>query len=162
MPRCRAARRCSAVPAGACRRPIQRHRDNDGDPTLGSNRTTSRIFGGAAVPTTALAGYDGGLRAGRRRTSNVITAAGAPACFRPAPSAPELWRGLHHGGARYGWQDVTTDRTQHCTDVLRARFNRARSRAAEGGYHRGAVLGGWLKRLRPASSRPTGCQATAK
>src|SRR5205807_3172463 len=112
-----------------------------GDAAVGSNRTTSRVFGGAVgahyrfSPDTfagfALAGGGTDFRvdnSGTGRSDLFQAGAFVRQNFGPAYISAAL---------AYGWQDVTTDRTVTVAgiDLLRGRFNaNALSGRGEGGY----------------------------
>ena len=113
----------------------------DGSTTLGSNSTTSRIFGGAVgadyrITPNTLAGF---ALAGGATNFSVANGMGsghsdlfqAGAYVRQTIGASYLM-----GALAYGWQDVTTDRTVTIAGVdrLQARFNaNAFSGRIEGG-----------------------------
>ena len=113
----------------------------DGNATLGSNTTTSRIFGMAAgadyrfSPYTlagfALAGGGTNFSVGERRQRPLRPVPGRR--LRPPHRRPAYLT----GALAYGWQDITTDRTVTIAgiDRLRAQFNaNAWSGRVEGGY----------------------------
>jgi uncharacterized protein with beta-barrel porin domain len=119
-----------------------------GDNTLGSNKTTSNVFGSAVgadyrfSPNTvvgfALAG--GGTHFtvdnGGRGNSDLFQAG---AYLRHTEGTAFIAAAL-----AYGWQDVTTNRTVTTTglDALRAQFNsNALSGRLEGGYRVGTAAG---------------------
>jgi uncharacterized protein with beta-barrel porin domain len=115
---------------------------SDGNATLGSNNTTSRIFGIAGgadyrISPNTLAGF---ALAGGGTNFNVANGLGsgrsdlfqAGAFIRHNAGAAYI-----SGALAYGWQDITTNRTVTIagTDMLRAQFNaNAWSGRVEGGY----------------------------
>ena len=119
-----------------------------GDAALGSNKTTSTVFGGAAgaeyrfSPNTvagfALAGGGTNFRVANGGSGNSdLFQAGA--YLRHTEGAAFLAAAL-----AYGWQDVTTNRTVTVAgiDNLRGRFNaNALSGRLEGGYRVATAVG---------------------
>jgi len=113
----------------------------DGNTTLGSNNTTSRLFGIAAgadyffSPNT-VAGF--ALAGGGSSFSVTGGGSGRSDLFQAGAFIRHTAGAAYVTGAlAYGWQDVTTDRTVTVggIDRLRAQFNaNAFSGRAEGGY----------------------------
>ena len=114
----------------------------DGNATLGSNNTTSRIYGDAVGADYRFSPYTlaGFALAGGGTNFNVANNLGtgrsdlfqAGAFIRHNAGAAYL-----SGALAYGWQDITTDRTVTVAgiDQLRAQFNaNAWSGRVEGGY----------------------------
>jgi T5SS/PEP-CTERM-associated repeat protein len=115
----------------------------DGNAALGSNNTTSRIYGTAVgadyrlSPYTlagfALAGGGTNFSVGNNLGSGRSDLFQAGAFIRHNAGAAYL-----SGALAYGWQDITTNRTVTVAgiDQLRAEFNaNAWSGRVEGGYH---------------------------
>jgi len=122
----------------------------DGNTTLGSNNTTSRLFGVAAgadyffSPNT-VAGF--ALAGGGTSFSVTGGGSGRSDLFQAGAFVRHTAGAVYVSGAlAYGWQDVITDRTVTVAGVdrLRAQFNaNAFSGRAEGGYRLVApVIGG--------------------
>ena len=113
----------------------------DGNAALGSNSTTSRIFGTAVgadyrfSPDT-LAGF--ALAGGGTNFSVANGGSGRSDLFQAGAFIRHTVGSAYISGAlAYGWQDITTDRTVTIAgiDRLRARFNaNAFSGRVEGGY----------------------------
>jgi autotransporter-associated beta strand protein len=113
----------------------------DGNATLGSNNTMSRVFGMAAgadyifSPRT-IAGF--ALSGGGTNFSVANGGSGSSDLFQAGAFIRHTVGAAYFSGAlAYGWQDVTTDRTVTIAGVdrLRAQFNtNAFSGRAEGGY----------------------------
>ena len=113
----------------------------DGNTALGSNATTSRLFGTAAgadywfSPRT-LAGF--ALAGGGTSFSVTGGGGGRSDLFQAGAFVRHTVGPAYLSGAlAYGWQDITTDRTVTIAglDRLRAQFNaNAFSGRAEGGY----------------------------
>jgi len=113
----------------------------DGNVALGSNNTTSRIFGMAAgadyifSPRT-IAGF--ALAGGGTNFSVVNGGTGRSDLFQAGAFIKHKFGAAYISGAlAYGWQDITTDRTVSIAGVdrLRAQFNaNAFSGRVEGGY----------------------------
>jgi uncharacterized protein with beta-barrel porin domain len=113
----------------------------DGNATLGSNNTTSRVFGMAAgadyifSPRT-IAGF--ALAGGGTNFSVANGGSGRSDLFQAGAFVRHTVGPAYISAAlAYGWQDVTTDRTVTIAgvDQLRARFNaNAFSGRVEGGY----------------------------
>jgi autotransporter-associated beta strand protein/probable HAF family extracellular repeat protein len=114
---------------------------SDGNVALGSNNTTSRVFGMAAgadyifSPRT-IAGF---ALAGGGTSFNVANAgSGRSDLFQAGAFVRHTVGSAYISGAlAYGWQDITTDRTVTIAGVdrLRAQFNAsAFSGRVEGGY----------------------------
>jgi uncharacterized protein with beta-barrel porin domain len=121
----------------------------DGNAKLGSNDTTSRIFGTAVgadylfSPNT-IAGF--ALAGGGTNFSVANGLGGGRSDLFQAGAYVQHNAGAFYfsGALAYGWQDVTTDRTLAIAglDRLRAEFNaNAWSGRAEGGYR---VVAPWL------------------
>jgi len=113
----------------------------DGDTALGSNTTTSQVFGAAVgadyrfSPST-IAGF---AFAGGGTNFNVANSGGGRSDLFQAGAFVRHNVGAAYiaGALAYGWQDVTTDRTVivGSIDRLRAEFNaNAWSGRVEGGY----------------------------
>jgi autotransporter-associated beta strand protein len=122
----------------------------DGNTAVGSNTTTSRVYGTAIgadyrfSPFT-IAGFS--LAGGGTNFSLVNNGTGRSDLFQAGAFIRHNIGAAYLSGAlAYGWQDVTTDRTVTITgiDQLRARFNaNAWSGRVESGYRFVApVLGG--------------------
>jgi autotransporter-associated beta strand protein len=113
----------------------------DGNAVLGSNNTTSRMFGMAAgadyifSPRT-IAGF--ALAGGGTNFSAVNGGTGRSDLFQAGAFIKHKVGAAYISGAlAYGWQDITTDRTVTIAgiDRLRAQFNaNAFSGRVEGGY----------------------------
>lgn len=113
----------------------------DGNAALGSNNTTSRVFGVAAgadyifSPRT-IAGF--ALAGGGTSFSVANGGSGRSDLFQAGAFVRHnVGAAYVSAAAAYGWQDVTTDRTVTIAgiDQLRARFNaNAYSGRVEGGY----------------------------
>jgi autotransporter-associated beta strand protein len=113
----------------------------DGGAVLGSNNTTSRVFGMAAgadyifSPRT-IAGF--ALAGGGTNFSVVNGGTGRSDLFQAGAFIKHKVGAAYISGAlAYGWQDITTDRTVTIAGVdrLRAQFNaNAFSGRVEGGY----------------------------
>ena len=113
----------------------------DGNAALGSNNTTSRVFGMAAgadyifSPRT-IAGF--ALAGGGTNFSVVNGGTGRSDLFQAGAFIKHKVGAAYISGAlAYGWQDITTDRTVSIAGVdrLRAQFNaNAFSGRVEGGY----------------------------
>jgi uncharacterized protein with beta-barrel porin domain len=113
----------------------------DGNTTLGSNNTTSRVFGVAAgadyrISPTTIAGF--ALSGGGTSFSVANGGSGRSDLFQAGAFIRHNAGAAYISGAlAYGWQDVTTDRTLTIAGVdrLRAQFNaNAFSGRVEGGY----------------------------
>jgi uncharacterized protein with beta-barrel porin domain len=113
----------------------------DGNATLGSNDTTSRVFGVAAgadylLSPRTIAGF--ALAGGGTNFSVANGGSGRSDLFQAGAFVRHTVGPAYISGAlAYGWQDVTTDRTVTIAgvDQLRARFNaNAFSGRVEGGY----------------------------
>jgi uncharacterized protein with beta-barrel porin domain len=113
----------------------------DGNATLGSNNTSSRVFGMAAgadyrfSPYT-IAGF--AVAGGGTNFSVANGGTGRSDLFQAGAFVKHTVGAAYISGAlAYGWQDITTDRTVTVAglDQLRARFNaNAFSGRIEGGY----------------------------
>ena len=113
----------------------------DGNPAVGSNNTTSRVFGVAAgadyvfSPRT-IAGF--AIAGGGTNFSVVNGGTGRSDLFQVGAFVRHTVGAAYvTAAAAYGWQDVTTDRTVTIAgmDQLRGRFNaNAFSGRVEGGY----------------------------
>jgi autotransporter-associated beta strand protein len=113
----------------------------DGNAALGSNDTTSRVFGVAAgadyifSPRT-IAGF--ALAGGATQFSVANSGTGRSDLFQAGAFVKHRVGAAYVSGAlAYGWQDITTDRTVTIAGVdrLRAQFNaNAFSGRVEGGY----------------------------
>jgi autotransporter-associated beta strand protein len=113
----------------------------DGNAALGSNNTTSRVFGMAAgadyifSPRT-IAGF--ALAGGATQFSIANGGTGRSDLFQAGAFVRHtVGRAYISGALAYGWQDITTDRTVTIAGVdrLRAQFKaNAFSGRAEGGY----------------------------
>jgi hypothetical protein len=113
----------------------------DGNSVLGSNNTTSRVFGMAAgadyifSPRT-IAGF--ALAGGGTHFSVANGGSGRSDLFQAGVFIRHaVGKAYISGALAYGWQDVTTDRTVTIAGVnqLRAQFNaNAFSGRVEGGY----------------------------
>jgi autotransporter-associated beta strand protein len=113
----------------------------DGNATLGSNSTTSRIFGTAVgadyrISPYTLAGF--ALAGGATNFSVVNGGSGRSDLFQAGAFIRHNAGAAYFSGAlAYGWQDITTNRTVTVAgiDQLRAEFNaNAFSGRLEGGY----------------------------
>jgi autotransporter-associated beta strand protein len=113
----------------------------DGNATLGSNSTTSRIFGTAVgadyrISPYTLAGF--ALAGGGTNFSVVNGGSGRSDLFQAGAFIRHNVGAAYFSGAlAYGWQDITTNRTVTVAgiDQLRAEFNaNAWSGRVEGGY----------------------------
>ena len=113
----------------------------DGNATLGSNNTTSRIFGMAtgadyAFSPHTIAGF--ALAGGGTSFSVANGGSGRSDLFQAGAFVRHAAGAAYVAGAlAYGWQDITTDRTVTIAGVdrLRAQFNaNAWSGRIEGGY----------------------------
>jgi uncharacterized protein with beta-barrel porin domain len=113
----------------------------DGNATLGSNSTTSRIFGTAVgadyrISPYTLAGF--ALAGGATNFSVVNSGSGRSDLFQAGAFIRHNVGAAYFSGAlAYGWQDITTNRTVTVAgiDQLRAEFNaNAWSSRVEGGY----------------------------
>ena len=112
-----------------------------GDAELGSNSTTSRVFGGAAgadyhLSLDTVAGF---ALAGGGTTFSVANGGSGSSDLFQAGAFVRHMQGPSYltAALAYGWQDVTTTRTLHLAgaDQLRAHFNtNAVSGRLEGGY----------------------------
>ncbi|MEH2484179.1 autotransporter outer membrane beta-barrel domain-containing protein [Bradyrhizobium sp. AZCC 2230] len=122
----------------------------DGNATLGSNSTTSRIFGTAVgtdyrISPYTVAGF--ALAGGGTSFSVVNGGSGRSDLFQAGAFIRHNVGAAYVSGAlAYGWQDITTNRTVTVAgiDQLRAEFNaNAWSGRVEGGYRFVApVMGG--------------------
>jgi autotransporter-associated beta strand protein len=113
----------------------------DGNATLGSNSSTSRIFGTAVgadyrISPYTLAGF--ALAGGATNFSVVNSGSGRSDLFQAGAFIRHNVGAAYFSGAlAYGWQDITTNRTVTVAgiDQLRAEFNaNAWSGRVEGGY----------------------------
>jgi autotransporter-associated beta strand protein len=113
----------------------------DGNATLGSNNTTSRVFGTAVgadylLSPRTIAGF--ALAGGGTSFSVANGGSGRSDLFQAGAFIKHKIGAAYISGAlAYGWQDVTTDRTVTIAgvDQLRANFNaNAFSGRVEGGY----------------------------
>ncbi|MET4307605.1 autotransporter domain-containing protein [Bradyrhizobium sp. RT4b] len=113
----------------------------DGNTTLGSNNTTSRIAGIAVgadyrISPNTLAGF--ALAGGGTTFSTVNGGSGRSDMFQAGAFVRHNAGAAYLSGAlAYGWQDITTNRTVTVAgiDQLRAQFNaNAFSGRVEGGY----------------------------
>jgi uncharacterized protein with beta-barrel porin domain len=113
----------------------------DGNATLGSNDTTSRVFGVAAgadylLSPRTIAGF--ALAGGGTSFSVANAGSGRSDLFQAGAFVRHTVGPAYISAAlAYGWQDVTTDRTVTIAgvDQLRAKFNaNAFSGRVEGGY----------------------------
>jgi uncharacterized protein with beta-barrel porin domain len=113
----------------------------DGNATLGSNNTTSSIFGTAVgadyrISPYTLAGF--ALAGGGTNFSVVNSGSGRSDLFQAGAFVRHNAGAAYLSGAlAYGWQDITTDRTVTVAglDRLRAEFNaNTYSGRLEGGY----------------------------
>ncbi len=113
----------------------------DGNTTLGSNNTTSRIAGTAVgadyrISPNTLAGF--ALAGGGTNFSVVNSGSGRSDLFQAGAFIRHNAGAAYLSGAlAYGWQDITTNRTVTVAgiDQLRAQFNaNAWSGRVEGGY----------------------------
>ncbi|MET4346067.1 autotransporter-associated beta strand protein [Bradyrhizobium sp. RT9b] len=113
----------------------------DGNTTLGSNNTTSRIAGTAVgadyrISPNTLAGF--ALAGGGTNFSVVNSGSGRSDMFQAGAFIRHNAGAAYLSGAlAYGWQDITTNRTVTVAgiDQLRAQFNaNAWSGRVEGGY----------------------------
>jgi autotransporter-associated beta strand protein len=113
----------------------------DGNAALGSNNTTSRIFGAAVgadyrLSPYTLAGF--ALAGGGTNFSVVNSGSGRSDLFQAGAFIRHNAGAAYFSGAlAYGWQDITTNRTVTVAglDQLRAEFNaNAWSGRVEGGY----------------------------
>jgi autotransporter-associated beta strand protein len=113
----------------------------DGNVALGSNNTTSRVFGLAAgadyiLSPRTIAGF--ALAGGGTNFSVVNGGTGRSDLFQAGAFVRHKVGAAYISGAlAYGWQDITTDRTVTIAGVdrLRAQFNaNAFSGRVEGGY----------------------------
>jgi autotransporter-associated beta strand protein len=113
----------------------------DGNAALGSNNTTSRVFGMAAgadylLSPRTIAGF--ALAGGGTSFSVANGGSGRSDLFQAGAFIKHKVGAAYFSGAlAYGWQDITTDRTVTIAgvDQLRAKFNaNAFSGRVEGGY----------------------------
>jgi T5SS/PEP-CTERM-associated repeat protein/autotransporter-associated beta strand protein len=113
----------------------------DGNATLGSNNTTSRIYGAAVgadyrLSPYTLAGF--ALAGGGTNFSVVNSGSGRSDLFQAGAFIRHNAGAAYFSGAlAYGWQDITTNRTVTVAglDQLRAQFNaNAWSGRVESGY----------------------------
>jgi uncharacterized protein with beta-barrel porin domain len=111
----------------------------DSNATLGSNNTTSRIFGMAtgadyAFSPHTIAGF--ALAGGGTSFSVANGGSGRSDLFQAGAFVRHAAGAAYVAGAlAYGWQDITTDRTVTIAGVDRAQFNaNAWSGRIEGGY----------------------------
>jgi T5SS/PEP-CTERM-associated repeat protein/autotransporter-associated beta strand protein len=113
----------------------------EGNTTLGSNSTTSRIYGAAVgadhrLSPNTLAGF--ALAGGGTNFSVVNAGSGRSDLFQAGAFIRHNAGAAYVSGAlAYGWQDITTNRTVTVVgiDRLRAQFNaNAWSGRVEGGY----------------------------
>jgi uncharacterized protein with beta-barrel porin domain len=124
----------------------------DGNATVGSNSTTSSIYGVAAgadyrISPDTLAGF--ALAGGGTSFSVAGSGSGHSDLFQAGAFVRHTVGPAYVSAAlAYGWQEVTTNRTVTIagTDLLQARFNaNAFSGRAEGGYRFVApVIGGGI------------------